>query len=172
MAAAEKNSETLVIRLWLEIDLESEPISGTIRVADEAPKPFLGWLGLTSLLETVRKDRSSTGPKRTGARSTDQRLTQAERDIVNLVCEGLTNPQIAQRLSVSPRTIQGHLLNVFRKLKVSTRAELVGQILRAQMSAAVDANAPSGSQGPRASSPTRKNKSRPDANSVTGRSQQ
>lgn len=51
-------------------------------------------------------------------------LTVAERNVVALVTEGLTNPQIGKRLFVSPRTVQSHLAHVFVKLQVSTRAEL------------------------------------------------
>ena len=146
MAAADKHDETSAMGVWLEIDLDSEPISGSIRAEDDTPKPFVGWLGLTAVLETLRRNGVATRPAHMGPGGVVQRLTRAEHDIVELVCDGLTNPQIAHRLSVSPRTIQGHLLNVFRKLKVSTRAELVAQILRAQMSDAMAANAPSGSQ--------------------------
>lgn len=60
-------------------------------------------------------------------------LTPAERKVVTLVCEGLTNPEIAQHLSVSRRTIQGHLLKVFKKLHVSTRTQLVARVLREEM---------------------------------------
>lgn len=60
-------------------------------------------------------------------------LTKTERRIVALVCEGLTNPQIADRLCVSPRTVQGHLLNVFKKLNVATRTQLVAKAVRAEM---------------------------------------
>ncbi len=68
-----------------------------------------------------------------------ERLTPTERRVVALVCEGLTNPEIARRLSVSPRTIQGHLLKVFRKLKVSSRTQLVARVVRAEMQNRSDA---------------------------------
>lgn len=51
-------------------------------------------------------------------------LTPTERKVVALVAEGLTNPQIGQRLFVSRRTVQTHLAHVFAKLHVSTRTEL------------------------------------------------
>ena len=51
-------------------------------------------------------------------------LTPTEHKVVELAAEGLTNPQIATRLGVSPRTVQSHLAHVFAKLHVSTRAEL------------------------------------------------
>lgn len=62
-----------------------------------------------------------------------KRLTPAEKRVIELVCEGLTNPQIAARLYVSPRTVQGHLLNVFQKLRISSRTQLVALAFKAQM---------------------------------------
>src|SRR5206468_9506677 len=43
-------------------------------------------------------------------------LTPSERAVVDLVSEGLSNPQIGQRLYVSRRTVQTHLAHVFAKL--------------------------------------------------------
>jgi predicted ATPase/DNA-binding CsgD family transcriptional regulator len=51
-------------------------------------------------------------------------LTPTELQIVELVAQGLTNPQIGDRLFISKRTVQTHLSHVFTKLGVSTRAEL------------------------------------------------
>lgn len=65
----------------------------------------------------------------TGARGWDS-LTKAELRVVGLVAEGLTNPQIASRLFVSAQTVKTHMKNVFRKLGVSSRAELAAQATR------------------------------------------
>jgi DNA-binding NarL/FixJ family response regulator len=51
-------------------------------------------------------------------------LTPTELAVVDLVAEGLTNPQIAARLMVERSTIKTHMRHVFTKLGVSTRAEL------------------------------------------------
>jgi DNA-binding CsgD family transcriptional regulator len=51
-------------------------------------------------------------------------LTPAERDVVKLVAEGLTNKEVAAQLFISPRTVQSHLAHVFAKLGVSTRTQL------------------------------------------------
>ena len=52
-------------------------------------------------------------------------LTSAEHRVVALVAEGRSNQEIARTLYVSPRTVGWHLSNVFRKLSVSSRAQLV-----------------------------------------------
>ena len=57
-------------------------------------------------------------------------LTPTELDVVALVTEGLTNPQIAERLFVSRTTVKTHLGHVFAKLGVTTRAELSALAVR------------------------------------------
>jgi DNA-binding CsgD family transcriptional regulator len=51
------------------------------------------------------------------------RLTPREIEVLRLVATGMTNPQVAQKLFLSPRTVQRHLYSIYRKLKVSSRAE-------------------------------------------------
>ncbi|MDX1614074.1 MAG: LuxR C-terminal-related transcriptional regulator [Candidatus Promineifilaceae bacterium] len=49
------------------------------------------------------------------------RLTPREHDVLLLVAEGLTDPTIAERLVISPRTVHAHLRSIYRKLDVNTR---------------------------------------------------
>jgi DNA-binding CsgD family transcriptional regulator len=56
------------------------------------------------------------------------RLTPREREILDLVAEGRTNPEIAERLWVSPLTVRTHLENVYAKLGVHTRTAAVAFI--------------------------------------------
>ena len=56
-------------------------------------------------------------------------LTEREHQILALVAQHQTNPQIARQLQLSPKTIRNHVSNVFTKLQVADRAEA---ILRAQ----------------------------------------
>lgn len=62
-------------------------------------------------------------------------LTPTELKVAGLVAEGLSNPQISERLFVSRRTVQTHLYNIFAKVGVSTRAELAAEMVRRKPSA-------------------------------------
>jgi predicted ATPase/class 3 adenylate cyclase/DNA-binding CsgD family transcriptional regulator len=62
-------------------------------------------------------------------------LTPMERQVVDLVAEGLRNADIAARLFVAPSTIKTHLAHAFAKLDVSTRAELAALVTRRHGSA-------------------------------------
>jgi DNA-binding NarL/FixJ family response regulator len=57
-------------------------------------------------------------------------LTEREREILELVAEGLTNRAIAQRLGLSPRTVEYHLGQIFQRLGVSSRAAAVKEAMR------------------------------------------
>ena len=62
-----------------------------------------------------------------GAGATE--LTHRERQIVRLVCEGLSNKEIGGRLSITDGTIKVHLHKIFEKLLVSNRTALVAVYL-------------------------------------------
>jgi DNA-binding NarL/FixJ family response regulator len=57
-------------------------------------------------------------------------LTEREREILKLVAEGLTNHQIAERLCISPKTVDTHRTHVMDKLNLHSRAELIKYALR------------------------------------------
>jgi DNA-binding CsgD family transcriptional regulator len=55
-------------------------------------------------------------------------LTDAEREVANLVSEGLTNSEIAARLHLSVRTVEAHLSHAYMKLGVHSRTSLVAKL--------------------------------------------
>jgi DNA-binding CsgD family transcriptional regulator len=56
-------------------------------------------------------------------------LTVREQEITRLVARGLSNPEIAQELHLSPHTVRDHLKAIFGKVGVGTRGELVAKLL-------------------------------------------
>jgi DNA-binding NarL/FixJ family response regulator len=52
-------------------------------------------------------------------------LTQREREILDLIAAGHSNPEITRRLVLSPKTVRNHISNIFAKLQVVDRAEAI-----------------------------------------------
>ena len=68
---------------------------------------------------------------RTGEeRDSYSELTEREREILKLVADGLTNNQIAERLIISPKTVDTHRTHIMDKLNLHNRAELVKYAMR------------------------------------------
>ena len=52
-------------------------------------------------------------------------LTEREREVLELIAQGLGNDDIAQRLAISPKTVRNHITNIFGKLGATTRAQAI-----------------------------------------------
>ena len=93
-------------------------------------------LGAAAWADRVRTElRASGQTARKRDVSTLDELTAQELQIASFVAEGLSNRDVAAQLFLSPRTIDFHLRNVFRKLGISSRIEL------ARLDFALDAQA-------------------------------
>lgn len=57
-------------------------------------------------------------------------LTQRERQILHLLADGAINAEIAERLSISPKTVDNHRTKLMAKLKVHSMAQLLAYALR------------------------------------------
>ena len=53
------------------------------------------------------------------------KLSKREEEVANLLCMGKSNKQIADVLSISDRTVEFHLKNIYKKIEVSSRVELI-----------------------------------------------
>jgi DNA-binding CsgD family transcriptional regulator len=76
-------------------------------------------------------DRELVGAEAGSRRS--PALTRHEVAVVRLVTEGLTNQVIAERLVVSLNTVEYHLKNIYRKLGVSSRTQLLAHLAREEI---------------------------------------
>ncbi len=76
---------------------------------------------LTRLLHQVAKEREA----RRDALALFEELTDREREILQLLAEGMRNDGIAQKLFISPQTVQTHVRNLLAKLGVHSKLEAV-----------------------------------------------
>jgi DNA-binding CsgD family transcriptional regulator len=87
-------------------------------------------MGLSVLIETIvgMLACSTRSTRRGGASATDamsESLTASERRVADLVARGWTNQEVADALSLRPKTVEWALTKVYRKLGVRSRTELV-----------------------------------------------
>jgi ATP/maltotriose-dependent transcriptional regulator MalT len=75
--------------------------------------------------------RSLGGPARTGPKDVGL-LTQREREVLALLSEGLSNPEIAARLYISTKTAGNHVSNILAKLHLRSRQEAAAFAIRAE----------------------------------------
>jgi DNA-binding NarL/FixJ family response regulator len=75
---------------------------------------------LNNHLEQIRKNRTHT----------HDQLSAREHEVLHLIAEGYTNREIAEKLSVSIRTIERHRSSIMNKLSLRNRAELVAYAVR------------------------------------------
>ena len=82
--------------------------------------------GATVLHDRARTELAAAGarPRRTALRSGPASLTPSERRIAELAAGGHSNREISQILFVTPKTVEYHLRNAYRKLDIESRREL------------------------------------------------
>ena len=54
----------------------------------------------------------------------DVRMTRREREVIDLIGEGLSNKEIATRLNIATHTVKSHVRNVMEKLALHTRLQI------------------------------------------------
>ena len=110
---------------WLRRENRRVDARQQLRAAHE----MFAAIGMEAFAERARNELQASGEnvrKRTVETRDD--LTAQERQIARLARDGLSNPEIGARLFLSPRTVEWHLRNVFNKLGIRSRRELVGAL--------------------------------------------
>lgn len=121
-------------------------IAGLLRFAAEPADPDARALGPLALQEALRLAKASgdrtqiqrvqrviskTDNGTSSSRSsTAPILTRRETDVAALVAKGLRNAEIAGRLHLSVRTVEGHIYRIFEKLGIGKREELTAELLQ------------------------------------------
>jgi DNA-binding NarL/FixJ family response regulator len=62
--------------------------------------------------------------------ATKNQLTDREREVLYLLATGQTDRKIAESLTISPRTVNRHMCNIFGKLEVPSRAAAAAHAVR------------------------------------------
>jgi DNA-binding CsgD family transcriptional regulator len=110
----------------IEAALLAEPDSpAAARRLANAAEEVLGPFGADGDLARVR--HLTTRRRRAGWRPGE--LSRTERAVAELLAEGLTNAEIAERLYVSRRTVESHVSSAYRKLGVTNRVALTRAVL-------------------------------------------
>ena len=85
--------------------------------------------GAEPLAEHARTELHAAGVRpRREALSGVESLTPSERRVADLAAAGRTNRDVAQELFVTPKTVEVHLSNAYRKLGIRSRRELAGAL--------------------------------------------
>jgi DNA-binding CsgD family transcriptional regulator len=96
-----------------------------IRAATDLLQRWSGWR-----VEQLAALRSRLGLHDEDVIDATPLLTPREREVAQLVAEGLTNAELAKRLYISPRTAAVHVSNILRKLGVTSRTDVAGALAR------------------------------------------
>jgi DNA-binding NarL/FixJ family response regulator len=75
-----------------------------------------------SMIRVLLYTSAQTGPTE---KTQVEQLTARETEILKLIVQGFTNRQVAEELSLSVRTVEGHRANLSEKLGLKSRVELV-----------------------------------------------
>jgi DNA-binding CsgD family transcriptional regulator len=106
---------------WLRREGHRVNARGQLLIARE----LLVAMGLEGFAQRAGHELEATGatPRRRSPTARDQ-LTTQERRIARLAGDGLSNPEIAAQLFLSPKTVEFHLRKVFTKLGIGSRVQL------------------------------------------------
>jgi DNA-binding CsgD family transcriptional regulator len=126
---AELARSQLLYGEWLRRERRRGEAREQLRAAHEA----FAEMGMRAFAERARRELIIAGEavRKRAARSArthgdpaGEALTSQEAQVARLARDGLSNPEIAARLFISPRTVQYHLSKVFTKLGISSRGQL------------------------------------------------
>jgi DNA-binding CsgD family transcriptional regulator len=108
---------------WLRREGRRADARAQLRTAHD----MLTTIGMQAFAERARRELRATGETvRTRTADTRDQLTPQEAQIAGLARVGMSNPEIAAQLFLSPRTVEYHLAKVFAKLEITSRRQLRG----------------------------------------------
>jgi DNA-binding CsgD family transcriptional regulator len=134
LAASLREAEELdfvLDALWTRIDLGSalsaSDHGGAKRLLGEAAEAA-AQVGASTERQVAEKRLRALGVRTWRRSAGDRLLTEREQAVARLIASGASNPEIAQQLFVSRKTVERHVSNVLRKVGARNRAELAARV--------------------------------------------
>jgi two-component system response regulator DegU len=108
---------------YLIKDCSVDEISETIRMACDEQHALSPGLAASMLNEVRRLDEPSTA-------SPDRVVTKREEEVLQLIADGCSTSEVAERLYISQKTVKNHLASIYQKLDARDRTQAVLQAVR------------------------------------------
>lgn len=138
LSTAEKSAYGLA-SLWIRLDLGralAAPDSARGVAELERVVAVASDRGAETVLELAEQALRSLGVRTWRRGAAAKPLTEREEEIVRLIASGASNPEIAQQLFLSRKTVERHVSNVLKKVGVRNRAELAARVAELEIEGA------------------------------------
>jgi two-component system response regulator DegU len=108
---------------YLVKDCSTEEIAGAVRMAASGDTALSPQLASSMLDELRRLDRP-------GQDEDDRVITRREEEVLQLIADGCSTPEVAEKLYISQKTVKNHLASIYQKLDARDRTQAVLQAVR------------------------------------------
>ena len=108
---------------YLVKDCSTEEVAEAVRMAVQGDTALSPQLAATMLDEVRRLDVPDTGDD-------DRVITKREEEVLQLIADGCSTPEVAEQLYISQKTVKNHLASIYQKLDARDRTQAVLQAVR------------------------------------------
>jgi len=115
---------------YLTKDCSIDEVAQAVRLAASGDSVVSPGLAAALLREGTKAQSADGTPADTGAGAGDQLLSAREVEVLQLIAEGSSPPEVASRLFISVKTVKNHLSNIYDKLDARDRTQAVLKGLR------------------------------------------
>jgi DNA-binding NarL/FixJ family response regulator len=107
---------------YLVKDCSTDEIASAVRMAVSGETALSPQLAASMLDEVRRLDRPSS--------EEDRVVTRREEEVLQLIADGCSTPEVAEKLYISQKTVKNHLASIYQKLDARDRTQAVLQAVR------------------------------------------
>jgi two-component system response regulator DegU len=111
---------------YLVKDCSTSEIAAAVRLAVSGETALSPQLAASMLDEVRRLD----GAQSFGAPEEERVITRREEEVLQLIADGCSTPEVAERLYISQKTVKNHLASIYQKLDARDRTQAVLQAVR------------------------------------------